>query len=250
MTQSLSNWRHIGAITDSPSTGDAAAVTVLRPSEAPVMQGQTLDAEAAMREEIAAAVRVIRNLPRLMRDDLASAPPHVRSAAGASLDAFAGQADRIESALRRHSDLATIDMEAEPADPDAVARIAAMRGIAAGRRIEAGATMPRLHLPAPLLRAAVNALIDAGLAATRADPDGVLTLRALERRGRVRLSLLHDVDPPPPARRLALFAGPEAEIAMSHLWRVASRCDALLEIGPGPGASGTRITLDVPDRAT
>ena len=87
MTQSLSNWRHIGAITDSPSTGDAAAVTVLRPSEAPVMQGQTLDAEAAMREEIAAAVRVIRNLPRLMRDDLSSAPLHVRSAAGASLDA-------------------------------------------------------------------------------------------------------------------------------------------------------------------
>lgn len=249
MTHSLSNWRRFGAIADNPRGDDGGTVTVLRPGAAPVIQGQTRDAEAAMREEIAAAVRVIRNLPRLMRDDLASAPPHVRTAADASLDAFAGQAERIEAALRRHSDLAAIDTEGEAAAPDAIAHIATMRGLAVGRRIEAGATMPRLRLPASVLQAAVNALIDAGLAASRADPGGVLTLRALERRGRVRLSLLHDASPPPVEARLASFVGPEAEVAMTHLWRVAARCDALLEIGPGPAGSGTRITLDVPDRA-
>ncbi|MSU91384.1 hypothetical protein GE300_17530 [Rhodobacteraceae bacterium 2CG4] len=248
MTRSISNPRRRGP---PPAAAPAQAATVLRPAAAGAPRGER-DAEASMRAEIGAAVRVIRNLPRLMRDDLSTAPPHVRTAAEASLDAFAAQADRIESALRRHGDLSALEAAPGTPEPDAAAaigHIAAMRGLATGRRVAVDATIPALRLDRALLSAAVNALIDAGLDATRASPGSALTLRVLTRRDRVRLSVLHDVAPPAEPDRAALFTGPHAGPAMVHLWQLAARTGALLELGPGPGGGGTRITLELPDRA-
>ena len=210
--------------------------TILRPGHGPAPRAPDPSAE------IASAVRVLRNLPRLMLDDLKRAPDHVRRPCEAALAVFSAQADRIDSALRRSDEmLLSAERDAPPPDlSELAARICTARSLKRDHPIDCMVEAPKARISARWFTALIEGLIDLGTERAVGRKDQGFALRILSGPDALRLSLLDSGAVAPCTKD---FIGPEAGLAATHLWWLANTLDADLELGPGPAGAGNRVTL-------
>ncbi|MHA3978516.1 hypothetical protein ACW9UR_12590 [Halovulum sp. GXIMD14794] len=189
-------------------------------------------------------MRVLRNLPRLMLDDLKRAPDHVRRPCEAALAVFSAQADRIESALRR-SEEALLSGERHVHPPDLselAAQVCTARSLKRDHPIGCMVEAPNARISIHWFTALIEGLIDLGAERLVGRADQGFALRVFSGPDALRLSLLENGGTAPCANE---FIGPEAGLAAAHLWWLANTLNADLELGPGPGGAGNRVTISL-----